>query len=170
MKLLANHDEKLKQHMEQPKLRNATYLSPQTQNQMIDVIGKRIIQAQIVDEVKNAQIYTVMADEVTSHNVELMPLCVRFVDKDLNIREELLEICSLPRITGSHIATAIKDVLSHLNIEIGDCRGQGYDGASNMSSENVGVQALIKKDTPKAVYMHCNVSLHAPVLFQLCAT
>lgn len=47
-------------------------------------------------EVKNAQIYTFMADEVTSHNVELMPLCVRFVDKDLNIREELLEICSLP--------------------------------------------------------------------------
>ncbi|CAM4641816.1 unnamed protein product [Leuciscus chuanchicus] len=116
MKLLANHDEKLKQHMERPKLRNATYLSPQTQNQMIDVIGKRIIQAQIVDEVKNAQIYT--ADKVTSHNVELMPLCVRFVDKDINIREELLEICSLPRITGSHIATAIKDVLSHLNIEI----------------------------------------------------
>ncbi|CAM4507443.1 unnamed protein product [Leuciscus chuanchicus] len=116
MKLLANHDEKLKQHMERPKLRNATYLSPQTQSQMIDVIGKRIIQAQIVDEVKNAQIYT--ADKVTSHNVELMPLCVRFVDKDINIREELLEICSLPRITGSHIATAIKDVLSHLNIEI----------------------------------------------------
>ncbi|XP_051528113.1 52 kDa repressor of the inhibitor of the protein kinase-like [Myxocyprinus asiaticus] len=123
MKLLANHDEKLKQHMERPKLRNATYLSTQTQNQMIDVIGKRMIQAQIVDEVKNAQIYTVMADEVTSHNVELMPLCVRFVDKDLNIMEELLEICSLPRITGS---------------------------------KNVGVQALIKKDAPKAVYNgHC---------------
>lgn len=40
LKLLANHDEKLKQHMEWPKLRNATYLSSQTQNQIIDVIGK----------------------------------------------------------------------------------------------------------------------------------
>jgi len=68
----------------------------------------------------------------------------------------LLEICSLPRITGSHIAATIKDVLSHLNIETGDCRGQGYDGASNMSRENIGVQALIKEDAPKAVYMHCN--------------
>lgn len=48
-----------------------------------------MIQAQIVDAVKNAQIYTVMADEVTSYSVELIPLCVRFVDKDLNIREEL---------------------------------------------------------------------------------
>ena len=169
MKLLANHDEKLKQHMDKPKLRNATYLSPQTQNEMANVIGKQIIQAQIVAEIKDAQIYTVMVDEVTSY-VELMPLCIRFVDKDLNIREE---VCSLPRITGHHIATTIKDVLSRLGILIGDCRGQG---ATNMSSDNVGVQALIRKDAPKAVYMHCIMgialtwSLLAPVPFLLCAT
>lgn len=169
MKLLANHDEKLKQHMEKPKLKNATYLSPQSQNEMIDVIGKHMIQAKIVEEVKHAQIYTVLADEVTSHNVELMPMCVRFVDKYLNIREELLEICTLPRITGRHISTAIKDVLSHLSIEIADCRGQGYDGASNMSSENVGVQALIKKDAPKAVYMHCNGHCLNLVIARSCA-
>lgn len=48
IKLLAHQDEKLKKHMEWLKLRNATYLSPQIPNQMIDVIGKRLIQAQIV--------------------------------------------------------------------------------------------------------------------------
>ncbi|XP_063752986.1 52 kDa repressor of the inhibitor of the protein kinase-like [Eleginops maclovinus] len=136
---------------------------------MIDVIGKHMIQAKIVEEVRHAQMYTVLADEVTSHNEELMPMCVRFVDKDLNIREELLEICTLPRITGRHIASAIKDVLSHLSIEIADCRGQGYDGASNMSSENVGVQALIKKDAPKAVYMHCNGHCLNLVIARSCA-
>ncbi|KAL7844825.1 hypothetical protein SRHO_G00233640 [Serrasalmus rhombeus] len=144
LKLLSNHNEKLKQHLEKPKLKNATYLSPQSQNEMIDVIGKHVIQAKIVEEVRHAQMYTVLADEVTSHNVELMPMCVCFVDKDLNIREELLEICTLPRITGHHIASAIKDVLSHLSIEIADCRGQGYDGASNMSSENL-VRNMIDK-------------------------
>ncbi|XP_063749493.1 52 kDa repressor of the inhibitor of the protein kinase-like [Eleginops maclovinus] len=169
LKLLSNHDEKLKQHLEKPKLKNATYLSPQSQNEMIDVIGKHMIQAKIVEEVRHAQMYTVLADEVTSHNEELMPMCVRFVDKDLNIREELLEICTLPRITGRHIASAIKDVLSHLSIEIADCRGQGYDGASNMSSENVGVQALIKKDAPKAVYMHCNGHCLNLVIARSCA-
>ena len=169
LKLLSNHNEKLKQHLEKPKLKNATYLSPQSQNEMIDIIGKHMIQAKIVEEVRHAQMYTVLADEVTSHNVELMPMCVRFVDKDLNIREELLEICTLPRITGRHIASAIKDVLSHLSIEIADCRGQGYDGASNMSSENVGVQALIKKDAPKAVYMHCNGHCLNLVIARSCA-
>ena len=35
---------------------------------------------------------------------ELMPLCVRFVDCELNIREELLQICTLP--CHSHQASA----------------------------------------------------------------
>ncbi len=169
MKLLANHDKKLKQHMESPKLRNATYLSPQTQNEMIDVIGKLMIQAKIVEEIKEAQIYTIMVDEVTSHNIELMPLCIRFVDKDCNIREELLEICAMARITGKHIASTVKGVLSGLGIHLADCRGQGYDGASNMSSENVGVQALIKKDAPKAVYTHCSGHCLNLVIAHSCA-
>ena len=156
LRLLANHDEVLAQHLAHPKLKNATYISPQTQNQMIDIVGKRMIQADIVQEVKDAGMYTIMVDEITSHNVELMPFCIRFVDKDLNIREELLEVCTLPRITGRHIAAAIKEVLKAVGIPLEECRGQGYDGASNMSSEAVGVQALIRQDAPKAVYTHCS--------------
>lgn len=90
-----------------------------------------------------------MVDEVTFHNAELMPICIRFVDKYLNIMEELQEICSLQKITCVHIATTIKDVLTGLGIQISDCRGQGYDDASNMSSEYVGVQALIRKVAPQ---------------------
>ena len=35
-------------------------------------------------------------------------------------------------------------------------RGQGYDGASNMSSDVVGVQARIKQVAPLATYIHCS--------------
>ncbi|KAL0162330.1 hypothetical protein M9458_041726 [Cirrhinus mrigala] len=38
-----------------------------------------------------------------------------------------------------------------------------------MSSENVGVQALIKKDAPKAVYMHCNGHILNLVIARSCA-
>ena len=31
-----------------------------------------------------------------------------------------------------------------------NCQGQGYNGASNMRSERVSVQALIRQDAPKA--------------------
>jgi len=40
MKLLSNHDDILQQHTEHPTMKNATYVSPQTQNEMIDVLGK----------------------------------------------------------------------------------------------------------------------------------
>lgn len=156
LRLIASHDSQLEQHLQMPKFRNATYVSPEIQNEMIDIIGHKIIQARIVQEVKDAQIFTITVDEVTSHNTEMMPVCVRFVDKDMNIREELLDIVSLPRITGVHIANKTKEVLSKLEIELSNCRGQGYDGASNMRSERVGVQALIRQDAPKAVYMHCS--------------
>ena len=42
----------------------------------------------------------------------MIPVCIRFVDKNLNIREELLEVVSLPRITGLHIANKLKEVVS----------------------------------------------------------
>ena len=35
-------------------------------------------------------------------------------------------------------------------------RGEGYDGAANMSSDNAGVQRRIRERSPKAVYVHCS--------------
>ena len=35
------------------------------------------------------------------------------------------------------------------------CRGQAYDGASNMSGIRNGVQALFKQEENKAIYVHC---------------
>ena len=50
------------------------------------------------------------------------------------------------------IATAIKTQLNLQNIV-----GQGYDGASVsvMSGRENGVQALIRRDCPNALYIHC---------------
>lgn len=33
--------------------------------------------------------------------------------------------------------------------------GQGYDGAANMSGRLNGVQAVIQREHPAALYMHC---------------
>ena len=35
------------------------------------------------------------------------------------------------------------------------CRGQAFDGAANMSGLNNGVQALVKRENSKALYVHC---------------
>ena len=154
--LIGSHDVFLRQHLVQPAKKNCTYKSPQIQNELIEIIGREIIQKQIIDEVKKAKFYSLMADEVTSHNMEELSLCLRFVDEHRNIREEFVEFLHLHRITGACISSAIKATLEKWNLPIADVRGQGYDGASNMSSDTVGVQALIREEAPLAGYMHCS--------------
>ena len=68
-----------------------------------------------------------------------------FVDFNHGIREECLKFSVLTRITGESIVAC---VLKDLGLDDANCRGQGYDGASNMSSAHVGLQAL-------AVHTHC---------------
>ena len=90
MKLLAKHDPTINAHLESPKLRNASYISPHIQNELINIIGKNIIQKHLVNEVVSAKHFLIMIDEITSFNKEVMPLCVRFVDSNHDIREEFL--------------------------------------------------------------------------------
>ena len=95
----------MKKHLDKPRQRNATYLSPHTQNEkLIDIIGKKDIQSDIVREIQKAICYSIMIDEVTSHNKEIMPVYIRFVDKNKNIREEFLQFTQLTRVTGEAIA------------------------------------------------------------------
>lgn len=65
-------------------MRNATHLSPQTQNELIEVMGRHIILQvlDVVDEINAALFYAILADEVTSHNVEHLAICARFVDRN----------------------------------------------------------------------------------------
>ena len=43
----------------------------------------------------------------------------------------------------------------NMNISLSKCRGQCYDGASNMSGAKKGVAANIASKEPRAVYTHC---------------
>jgi hypothetical protein len=46
--------------------------------------------------------------------------------------------------------------LKGLNIKIKNLRGQGYDSAASMSGKLNCVAALIKKEYPSALYIHCS--------------
>ena len=133
-----------------------TYLSPQSQNEMIDVIGKHYIQKKRVKEILESKYYAILADEATSHNEEKLAIVIRFVDANKDIREEFLKFKDLERTTGAAVSAVLLATLEALNSPIKDCYGQGYDGAaSSMSSERVGVQANILAHAPKGVYVHC---------------
>ena len=70
--------------------------------------------------------------------------------------EEFFAFLPLVRITGETISAVILKFLSKSQIPASNMRGQGYDGANNMASDSVGVQARIKQAAPLATYVHCN--------------
>ena len=66
-----------------------------------------------------------------------------------------MDFISVDRITGEVLSSAILAHLQSWDIPITNCRGQGYDGASNMSSSDRGVQGRIQQHAPLAFYTHC---------------
>ena len=78
LKLISNYDPVLKGHIVNPRQKNVTYVSPRIQNKINDIIGKHIIQKSILEQIRKAKFFSIMVDEVTSHNTEVMPLCIRF--------------------------------------------------------------------------------------------
>ena len=92
------------------------------QNEIIDIIGNKIKRS-IVEEVKQARFYSIMLDEVTSHDHELMPLCIRFVDANKDVREEFIQFSAVPRVTGEAIASQVCSVLKLRTSEIKSTMG-----------------------------------------------
>ena len=54
--LMSSQNEVLQHHITSPAAHNATYMSPCTQNELIQVIGTHIILQDLVDEIKAAKI------------------------------------------------------------------------------------------------------------------
>ena len=97
-----------------------------------------------------------MANEATSHNDEIISICIRFVDKNKNIREEFLEFIPLERIISEQLAKEFVTFYEYFNLDMQDIRGQCYDGAANMSSRKKVLSGRVLDKNDKAVNTHCN--------------
>ena len=76
--------------------------------------------------------FSVLADEFDSHHVEQLPLCIRFVDDDNDIRDEFLEFGQSKRTDGKSIAEEIYDKLKKVGLDVNNCQGQRYDNAADI--------------------------------------
>ena len=85
-------------HLYHTKAKIARHLSHTTQNEIINIIGYDIILAIIISEAKQADFFSVLADELSCHNMEYLPICIRFVDSLGDIREDFLSFIKLERV------------------------------------------------------------------------
>lgn len=154
-------DVNLRDHVESS-AQNAQYLSPRIQNELIDVCGQ-LISETVSKRINRAKAFSVLADETTDIcGIEQLCVCVRYVDAERpeansvsQLREDFLGFIPVHDLSGEALAETILKGLRHWGIDVQYVRGQGYDGASNMSGKMKGVHAVISRDYPLAPYVHC---------------
>lgn len=100
--------------------------------------------------------YTIMADECTNvSNKEQFTICLRWVDENLVDHEDVLRLYNVGTIEAENLVKAILDVVCRAGLSLNLCRGQCYDGASNMSGSKRGVAVQIQAKESRAVLTHC---------------
>ncbi|CAF1441611.1 unnamed protein product [Rotaria sordida] len=135
---------------------------------------RKALSIQISCIISNRKWFSLICDETCDEST-LEQLCVgiRSVDDNYEIFEDILGLYELSRQDAPTIVEAICDVLTRCGLNVLDCRGQSYDGASNMSGVYGSVSALILNQQPKAMYVHCTahcLDLAVHDLTDQCAT
>ena len=130
------------------------WTSPSIQNEILSIISKLVLD-HIVDQIKAAGPYSIIANETYDiSNSEQVSLYIRIVT-DGEIQEKFIGFMEAPSTTGQSLFSLIKGALVDQTLDLGNIVGQGYDGASNMSSARVGVSGLMMQEAPRAIYIHC---------------
>ena len=130
------------------------YTCHEIQNEILSIMAKAVLRKVVLQF--QSSFFTVMIDETTDiANTEQVVLVFRWVNSELSVHEEFLGLYRTESLQATSLVQIIKDVMLRLNLKIGLCRGQCYDGASIMSGTKNGVAKLICNDEPRAVYTHC---------------
>lgn len=123
------------------------------------------VQRILLSEIHEQPFYAIMCDETTdASRKEQMSINVRYVDEELSVHETFLGFYDIPATDSETLFNVIIDALTRFDMKLNKCRGQCYDGASNMSGEITGLQTRIRELEARAYYTHCaghNLSLVA---------
>ncbi|CAN1743502.1 Zinc finger MYM-type protein 1 [Linum perenne] len=125
--------------------KNAKYISSDIQKEIWAIIANQV-RWQIREEVGDA-CFSILVDEAQ---------VLRFVNSAGILTERFFAIKGVSETSSETLKQVICDVLSQYNLQVDKLRGQGYDGASNMSGQFNGLKALFLKDCPYAYFVHCD--------------
>ena len=150
---LSKYCEPLKRWMEKHP-GNVSYFPHTPQNEMIDITSKYVVDI-ICKQIRDAKYFSIEVDEVTSHRQAFMSIVIRYVH-DSNIHERCIRLIRVHSLTGKSLSSVILNVLADMNLKLIDMIGMGFDGASNMSGKEEGVQNHLKEaGATYATYFHC---------------
>ena len=88
--------------------------------------------------------------------LEQVCIWIRYVDEtDLGVREDFVGFHDIIGNTAIELHDILNKSINNIGLDMQNCRGQAYDGASNVSGHISGLQTLVWRHNPKALYSHC---------------
>jgi hypothetical protein len=160
--LIARYDPVLENLLSKPK-GSTKYLSGSIQNEIIEILANRLKQ-EIVDEMAESPFVSVIMNTTMDiSKTDQLSKVFRYVAIDKNddgipvalkIKESFVGFSKVESQKGADLTAVIAAEIQNVT-EFRKIRGQGYDGAANMSGAYGGVQTLMKQKAPNARYIHC---------------
>ncbi|XP_063590423.1 zinc finger MYM-type protein 1-like [Penaeus indicus] len=133
---------------------NVSWLSNDIQNEMISIISDNVVET-IREQVKKSRFYSVECDEVTSHKDSYMSIVLRYVHEH-TIYERVVGLKHVQSLKGKSLSDVLIEELGKHQIPLKDMIGKGFDGASNMSGKDNGMQQkLTEAGATMSLYFHC---------------
>ena len=123
---------------------------------MLYVIGENIRDSTI-NQIKDARIFALILDEsldISRH--EQAAVVLRYMNPQFVVNERFVGFFHATQTDGESLYHLVQTVLMTLDLNIDDIVAHCYDGTANMRGMYKGVAARIKRDNPRAIYVHCN--------------
>jgi len=131
--------------------RRTTYLSADTQNDIISILAK-----QLINKLKPKTFFAIIMDETRDlGRIEQMAFCTRHVDDDFQIHEHFLGFWEAVSTKSAALFELLEKFLYCNTLDIKKIVAQNYDGASNMSGEFTGLCTRVLGVNAMALYIHC---------------
>lgn len=149
----AELDSALKEHMSEATVFRGT--SKDIQNDLLQCMLE-VCHEKIKEEIERADYVSVIADETSDvSSLTQMVIVLRYLLSNGKPVERFWTFVNPKNCDAVTLSSCVKDVLSVVITDKDKLISQSYDGASVMSGEKAGVNALIKQDYPHAHYVHC---------------
>ena len=134
--------------------KNATYTSSSTQNEILEVTSKVIIN-KIVENASNSYI-SVIADESTDCTGKVqLSIVLRYLANS-TIKECFIGFVELSGCNAQTISTTIISYMRKIGLNLGNLVGQGYDGLQRWQGTLVGSKPGLENFIQK----HCTYIAH----------
>ena len=133
---------------------NNQMMSPKIQRAITECFAREIL-GYMMEEI-GTDVFSLLVDECRDiSDKEQVGVVLRYLDKCGLVKEKFVGVVYVKETTSTCLKYCIDFLFADIGLSLKQVRGQGYDGASNMSGEFNGLQAKIKEENGSTYYIHC---------------